>query len=255
MRAIISDIHSNIEALQAVLADIERQGIEEIFCLGDIVGYGPSPEACIDLAMKWPVCLMGNHDEAVGTSAFGFNPVAREAIEWTRHRLSPHWYSGPGGRHRWQFLCTLPMTHRIDTLLFVHASPRFPTSEYILESDTAAALGEPSAKLVEVFGMIQGPCFVGHTHLPGIIEEPGECFLIPADFDGRYEYTADRKAIINVGSVGQPRDRDPRASYATMDDEAVYFHRVEYNVEKTARDIIESPGLPDYGGERLHLGR
>jgi predicted phosphodiesterase len=255
MRALISDIHSNIEALRAVLADIERQGITEIFCLGDVVGYGPSPEDCIDETLRCQLRLMGNHDEAVVTAAYGFNPVAKQAIDWTRERLKPRWYSGSASVARWKFLCGLQLTHTIDTVMLVHGSPRNPTSEYILPSDTAAAFGEPSERLVQVFEMIQGPCFIGHSHIPGVIEGVNGNFLTPVDLDYRYEYAPDRKAVINIGSVGQPRDGDARACYVTMDDKVVTYHRVEYDWRKTAQKIRETPDLPAHAADRLEFGQ
>jgi len=255
MRAIISDIHSNIEAFRAVLEHVRGQRIGEIFCLGDVVGYGPDPEDCIDEAMKCDLCLMGNHDEAAFLSPFGFNAVARQAIDWTRERIEPTWHSGPTCRARWQFLTSLPLTHKIDTITFVHGGPRAPTWDYILDGDTAAVLGEPSEKLVETFEMIDGPCFVGHTHIPGVIEGVDGDFMTPDELGGVYEYHPSRKAIINVGSVGQPRDGDPRACYVTMDETVVAYHRVEYDWQKTCRRIIEIPGLPDLAGERLVVGR
>jgi predicted phosphodiesterase len=136
--ALISDLHSNEPALKNVLEDIAKQGVERIFCLGDLVGYGPDPLYVVDKAMSWPIVLMGNHDEAVLKEAYGFNPVAKAAVTWTRDQLRPGLLSGKGKKERWKFMQNLGMTHQEDGALFVHGSPRDPTMEYVLRSDCAS---------------------------------------------------------------------------------------------------------------------
>src|SRR5262245_44956863 len=121
--ALISDIHSNIEALDPVLKDIESQGVKDIVCLGDLVGYGPNPAEIVDRAVDWRLSLMGNHDEAVVKEAYGFNPVAKAAVAWTREQLKPGFFSSKAKKDRWSFLCNLPLTHKEDGILYVHGSP------------------------------------------------------------------------------------------------------------------------------------
>ena len=120
--AIISDLHSNTEALDKVLADIQAQGIKEIFCLGDLVGYGPNPAEVVEKAMEWKIVLMGNHDEAVVKEAYGFNPVAKRAVTWSRELLKPGFFAGKGKKERWNFLTKLTLSHKMDGALFVIAA-------------------------------------------------------------------------------------------------------------------------------------
>ena len=134
--AVISDLHSNREALEAVFADIHRRGDVDLICLGDVIGYGPDPEFCVDLVRghaRW--CLMGNHDEALFREANDFNPHARGAIEYTRKRLKPHWWSSSDCRARWKWLRELPLRMEEGRFLFVHGSPRDPVREYVLSTD------------------------------------------------------------------------------------------------------------------------
>jgi diadenosine tetraphosphatase ApaH/serine/threonine PP2A family protein phosphatase len=253
IQAILSDVHGNLEALTAVLSHIRAKGIEEIICLGDLVGYGPRPAECLDLAYGFAVNVRGNHEEAVLKGAFGFNPTAREAIDWTRGQLKPRWTSTKQKKDRWEFLRHFPLKHENDSVLFVHGSPRDPTMEYILKSDCEDFFGEPPKKLQDIFGRIRQICFVGHTHCPGIITEDYE-FLTPPEIGYRFRVEPGRKLVVNVGSVGQPRDGDPRASYLTFDGEEIRYDRVEYDVDKTVRQIEEIPELNDRNGLRLRYG-
>ena len=133
--AFISDIHSNLEALKAVLADIDRKGYQEILCLGDIVGYGPDPRPCVDLVRKrCRFSLLGNHDEALIKGPWGFNQLARNAIEWTRKRMRPRFYRF-GSQARWNFLAELPIQAEWRNYLLVHGSPRDPVHEYVMKTD------------------------------------------------------------------------------------------------------------------------
>ena len=166
--AFISDIHANLEALVAVLEDIERHGYEETYCLGDVVGYGPDPVACTDLVRRHAkVTIMGNHDEALVKGAWGFNQVARSAMEWTKRQLRPSFFR-PGSRERWRFLAELPLRHEWQGCLLVHGSPREPTSEYILPRD---AEWSPPGMFHELFSAFESVCLVGHTHMAGVFEE------------------------------------------------------------------------------------
>jgi len=247
--AIISDIHANLEALEAVLADIDEQGVGEVLCLGDVVGYGMDAEGCIDLVQKrCSLCLCGNHDWAVVNSALGFNQMARQAVDITRKRLAPGRWRPWVSKRRWQFLEELPHTHTRNKWLLVHGSPRDPVTEYIFPEDTEV---DPD-KMAEIFGKFEEVCFVGHTHLPGVFAE-GMAFLGPTEFGGRMPL-GKAKMVVNVGSVGQPRDGDVRACYVQIEDDQVVYRRVPYDVQKTM-ERIRASRLDALCAERLALGR
>ncbi|HBE67914.1 MAG TPA: phosphoesterase [Planctomycetaceae bacterium] len=250
-QALISDIHGNLEALQAVLADIQDQSVERIVCLGDIVGYGPNPCQCLDLVMKrCQLTILGNHDQAALFDPEGFNPVALRAIYWTRDELDRG--PGPGTviNGRWDFLSELPKFHQDGDVLYVHGSPRDATNEYVFPETIY-----DQARMKVLFDKVTRLSFQGHTHMPGVFTTDGE-FIAPEDTD--YEFPlSDEKLMINVGSVGQPRDEDPRSCYAIMDDkdESVTFRRVEYDIETTIKKIYNIGDLDDMLGDRLRGGR
>ena len=178
MFAVVSDIHSNIEALSTVLDDIEKRGIKTIYCLGDVVGYGPNPKECLDLIIdksKW--CILGNHDQAAMFDPDGFNPIALQAVYWTREQLD----GGPGGsgpiNRRWDFLGELPRAHSEGDFLFVHGSPRDPTNEYVFPEDIYNR-----RKLEKIFALIPQHAFQGHTHVPGVFTESCN-FLAPEEIE------------------------------------------------------------------------
>jgi predicted phosphodiesterase len=266
MHAIISDIHSNVEALEAVLEDIRSQDIDEILCLGDVVGYGPDPEVCIDIVEKeCRFCLSGNHDYATLTKAERFNPLAEEAIDYTRNRLKPAPFKGDWYKklvfarsrleQRWTWLEQLFLEKRERDVLYVHGSPRDPRNEYILETDVTFGNVE---KIEEIFTLTPRACFVGHSHVPGIIQREAERkfdYQYPVDFENVKELEEDKKYVINVGSVGQPRDGDPRACYVILEDGLVRFRRVEYSVERTVEKIYAVTELDNFLGDRLRDGR
>ncbi|MCZ2344315.1 MAG: metallophosphatase family protein [Bacteroidales bacterium] len=252
MKAIISDIHSNLEALQAVLADIQAQGITEIYCLGDVVGYGPNPRECVDLVMNCKVVIMGNHDQGAMFDPDGFNASAERAIFWTRGQLE----SGPDSRavreRRWEFLAERPRSHveshQDNDYLFVHGSARNPLNEYVFPEDIYN-----QRKMDRIYALVKKYCFQGHTHVPGIFTENLQ-FFSPDDVN--YSYKLDgRKTLCNVGSVGQPRDGIWKACYITLDNDTITFRRVEYEVEKTIRKIYDVPELENFLGDRLREGR
>ena len=194
--ALISDIHGNLEALHAVLEDIRQQGIRDIWCLGDVVGYGPNPCECLDRVMKHcALTILGNHDQAALFDPEGFNPVALAAVYWTRDQLD-----AVGARDqinaRWDFLGELPRTHKVDEYLFVHGSPRDPTNEYVFPEDVYNL-----RKMEGLFSRFEGQCFQGHTHIPGVFPESGD-FRAPDECDYEVVLTGD-KAMFNVGSVGR----------------------------------------------------
>jgi hypothetical protein len=247
LRAIISDIHANLEALEAVLADIRQQSISEIYCLGDIIGYGPNPCECIDKVMgTCSSCLLGNHDQAALFDPEGFNASAERAVFWTRKTLESG--SGAQADKRWDFLGELPRVIREPNLLFVHGSARNPLNEYVFPEDIYN-----QRKMERIFSLVEKYCFQGHTHIPGVFTEDLN-FLAPEEIDFKYELSA-KKVLINVGSVGQPRNGDGRSSYVVLDGNTVYFKRVEYDLAKTAKKIFDIPDLDNFLGERLADGR
>ncbi len=248
-RALISDIHSNIESLRAVLADIREQGITEIFCLGDLVGYGPNPREVIDeIAKNTKVCLLGNHDQGALFDPEGFNSGAERAIFWTRSQLEDSAGTASDRNRRWEFLGELPRNHQDGDMLFVHGSARNPLNEYVFPEDIYN-----KRKLEKIFALVKKYAFQGHTHVPGVFSENFN-FLSPDEFGYEYEL-GNQKVMINVGSVGQPRDGDPRSCYVVIDDNVVRFRRVEYPLEETISKIYEIPELDNFLGDRLRDGR
>ncbi|NLE38083.1 MAG: metallophosphoesterase family protein [Pirellulaceae bacterium] len=246
--AIISDIHSNLASLNCVLEDIKAEGAERIVCLGDIVGYGPDPCACIDLIMKCDVCLLGNHDQGALFDPEGFNSGAERAIFWTRSQLETSAAGTAEGDRRWDFLGELPRTYQDDQFLFVHGSARNPLNEYVFPEDTYNR-----RKMEKIFALVRHHVFQGHTHVPGIFTEDFR-FFSPDEVNHEYRLT-EEKTMINVGSVGQPRDGDPRACYVIVDDDLVQFRRIEYPIDETVQKIHDIPELDNFLGDRLRDGR
>ncbi len=262
MFAVISDIHSNLEALTTVLSDIEKRGINTIYCLGDVVGYGPNPKECLDLIIektRW--CILGNHDYAALYEPTNFNYAAEQASFWTREILEEDEDKKSNGEkrnNRWNFLGNLPMRKSLKAKLgptatvvdFVHASPRRPINEYVFPDDVYSNL----IKIRTLFSKVKHICFIGHTHLPGVfLDEPD--FYLPEELGGSYPIIEGEKAIINVGSVGQPRDKDNRASYVYIDGNRVHFVRLEYDYEITIKKIRSIDKLDNFHAERLKEGR
>ena len=250
-RALISDIHGNLEALNTVLADIRTVGVDDIYCLGDIIGYGPNPCECLDQVIKHAqATILGNHDQAALFDPEGFNPMALQAIYWTRDQLD----NGPGSSDqknaRWDFLGELPRHLDEGQYRYVHGSPRDPTNEYVFPEFVF-----DQRKMEILFGKIEDVCFMGHTHLPGVFTTNCE-FISPDECDYIYQFTGE-KVMVNVGSVGQPRDEDNRACYAILDTDArtVTFRRVDYDYETTADKIYAIADLMNALGDRLKQGR
>jgi diadenosine tetraphosphatase ApaH/serine/threonine PP2A family protein phosphatase len=257
MLAVISDIHGNTEALVEVLKDIAARKIRQVICLGDVVGYGPEPKECVDLVSKYAaVTLMGNHDYAVMYEPNQFNLSAETASFWTRAALEAE-PDAEKRNARWEFLGSLPVKHTVSgeplgmgELMFVHGSPRRPINEYLFPDDVYNAPGKVQSSLERVGHL----CFVGHTHVPGIfIDSPD--FYSPDELENVYEVNPERKAIINVGSVGQPRDRDNRASYVIVEPGTVRFVRVPYPVDQVMQKVHAIPELDNYLVQRLMEGR
>lgn len=247
-RAIISDIHGNLEALQAVLADIEAQEVEQIYCLGDVIGYGPNPCECIEEAMKFDVCILGNHDLGALFDPEGFSSGAERAIFWTRRQLESANGNADKTIQRMQYLAELPRSRREDGYMFVHGSPRNPLNEYVFPEDIYNA-----RKVDKIFAMVERYCFQGHTHVPGVFTD--DCrFLSPTDCRLRYQLGSG-KAMINVGSVGQPRDGNWRSCYVVLHGDLVEFRRVEYPVDQTIEKIYAIAEIDNFLGDRLREGR
>lgn len=264
--AIISDLHGNIPALGAAIADARERGVRRFVCCGDVVGYGAQPREALDVVMALCVtgakhedgteiedgiCLKGNHEDALLTSPEDFNPKARAAIEWTHHEITDGGGREAGMRY-WDFLGELSASACDEVAMFAHGSPREPVREYMLPRDIHDI---PKMK-ANFAAMERDICFVGHSHVPAVYYEDGRLYT-PSDTEGPYALGTGpgRRAIVNVGSVGQPRDGDPRLSYVIFDGETVQFVRLEYDVSTAASLIRSVPDLPDYLAERLFVGR
>lgn len=237
--AVLSDIHGNLEALRAVLADAADRA-DDILCLGDVVGYGADPGPCVDLVgARARAVVAGNHEHAVvgRLDLSWFNRYARAAAEWTREQLDPNCAA---------YLDALPLTAAVEDATLVHASPRQPQEwDYLVaEDDGLAAFAAFDTRV----------CFVGHSHVPAMwsLGSSGPDY---ARGDVSVTLDAGRRYIVNVGSVGQPRDRDPRAAYALWDVDArrIAVRRVAYDVA-AARAKIEEAGLPRFLADRLAAG-
>jgi len=249
--ALLSDVHANLQALQAVLAHIDEQGeASRIYCLGDVVGYGPNPQEVVStIRDRCDVLLMGNHDDAMLNIPVGLNPMAAKAINCHRRALEPVPDDPPEKHEQWDFLLGLPEDHEEGDNYFVHASPRDKIWEYILPADSRSR----PAKMAAIFAEVNAHCFVGHTHVPGIFLQ-GSPFMHVSELGYEYAFEKGEKVVVNISSVGQPRDRDPRACYALLTDEGVRWNRVEYDIDTTAAQIHENPLLDDRCGDRLRLG-
>lgn len=242
--AILADIHGNLVAFEAVLQDMKSYGeIEQIWCLGDIVGYGPAPHQCIELLRQFNhLAIVGNHEwAAIGRiDTFDFNPESAAAIHWTMEQLT---------REDKEYLEALPLTLVHDSFTLAHGSPRSPLWEYLLDSASAGASF--------AYANTQN-CFIGHSHLPLIFrydEAEQICHRSRWESGSATGLGRDR-LIINPGSVGQPRDGDPRAGYAIYDSKArrVVFIRIAYDITTTQREM-ERYDLPRHLINRLALGR
>ena len=239
--AIIADIHANLTAFEAVLDDTERRGgVDEIWCLGDIVGYGPDPHECIEQLRQYNhICVAGNHDwAAIGkVSTADFNPDAALACQWTAGQLN---------KKDIKYLEKLPPAIDKDTFKLVHGSPREPIWEYVISASIAR----------ENFNFFQSPyCLVGHSHVPIVFrKEDGSCTSSRL-VDNIGLAVGARRLILNPGGVGQPRDGDPRASYAIYDSETriVKLHRIPYDVA-AVQDRMMEKGLPVRLAVRLQHG-
>ena len=233
--AILSDIHANYEALTAVFDYIDKNNIEHVFCLGDIVGYGPNPNECVEMIReKCEVVIMGNHDyAAIGLANIDyFNEYAKMSTYWTVDNLN---------KDNLKFLKGLPFSHQMDNFIFVHSSPSKPSHWYYVLSVQDAR--------IEMQSFEEQICYIGHSHVPVVFS--GQNF----NRETSQKLQANRKYIINVGSVGQPRDGNPNTCFTVMDTDKnkVEFIRLEYDIDTTYEKIVKA-GLPLFLAERLLKG-
>jgi diadenosine tetraphosphatase ApaH/serine/threonine PP2A family protein phosphatase len=244
--AAITDIHANLPALEAVLGEIDAAGVEEIWCLGDVIGYGAEPDECADLVReRCDLCLVGNHDLAVlgGLDIAAFSEAAAAAVAWTREHVAER---------------TLALLRELDPageregIALFHASPRDPVWEYVLSAEQAAACLDVQPARIAL---------IGHSHVSLFFvrpaaedEQDGEIRGAQSSDDTLLELDAGRW-LINPGSVGQPRDGDPRAAWLEFDtsEQTARFHRVRYDVERAAASI-SAADLPRRLAERLRVG-
>jgi predicted phosphodiesterase len=244
--AVLSDVHSNLPALEAVLETVEKAGVDQLWCLGDLVGYGADPDACTALVReRSEVCLVGNHDLAVlgELDITSFSETAKVAVEWTREEASEETIGFLGG-------LAPALDH--DGFGLFHASPRDPIWEYVLSIDQAEAGLDAQEQRIGL---------IGHSHValfftrPQGGPRPGYAHGAQAG-DGALLDIVDGAWLINPGSVGQPRDGDPRAAWVELDTDewTARFHRVPYDIAAAAASILAA-GLPDALAERLAIGR
>jgi diadenosine tetraphosphatase ApaH/serine/threonine PP2A family protein phosphatase len=243
--AAITDIHANLPALEAVLEQIEAAKIDEVWCLGDVLGYGVEPDACTDLVReRCDICLVGNHDLAVlgGLDISSFSEAAAVAVEWTRDHVS---------ERTLEFLRELQPSNQRSGIGLFHASPRDPVWEYVLSGEQA---GAGMAANTQRIGLI------GHSHVALFFTRPtgderAEARGAQAS-DGALLDLGQDDWLVNPGSVGQPRDGDPRAAWLELDTEAetACFHRTAYEIERAAAPIAAA-GLPSRLADRLYTGQ
>lgn len=237
--AILGDIHSNLEALNVVLADAKKKGVTHYVCLGDVVGYNANPVECLDIirGLNCPV-VKGNHDHYCGMdeTLSGFHPLAADVVDWTRKQLSDEQRA---------YLRNLRYTTRVETFTVVHSTLDTPEMwGYVFDKlEAEASFAYQST----------GICFYGHTHVPLAFEKTDR---VRAGLYTKIKVAMGRKYFINVGSVGQPRDGDPRCAYATFDlmNNEIELHRIPYDFRITQKKIIDA-GLPNRVAARLAVGR
>ena len=244
--AVISDVHANFVALQRVMEQIDIISADAIWCLGDVAGYGPHPHACIDLIReRTDVCLAGNHDLAIlgRIPIENFNPIAQQAILWHRQHIDAQ---------NKEWLQSLQPRAEVDGFTLAHASPRHPVWEYVNDEEVA----------IENYHAFNTPiCLIGHSHHALAWQLHSQAGQVQAKLhlgkpDKSLFLTREDKWMLNPGSVGQPRDRDPRASFAILDTKTNTWtwHRVAYDARQVEKDI-RAAGLPEVLGERLYWGK
>ena len=242
--AVISDIHANLPALEAALAATDVAGVEEIWCLGDVVGYGAEPDECADLVReRCAVCLVGNHDLAVlgALDVAAFSEAAAAAVHWTRENVADRTL---------EMLRELQPTGVREGIALFHASPRDPVWEYVLSVEQADACFDVQPERIAL---------IGHSHVSLYFERSrggrGEIRGAQAGDDALLDL-GEGEWLVNPGSIGQPRDGDPRAAWLELDSDAqtARFHRVRYDVERAVASIAATP-LPKRLADRLRIGQ
>ncbi|MCS7090953.1 MAG: metallophosphoesterase family protein [Verrucomicrobiota bacterium] len=237
--AIIADIHGNLEALQAVLEDAQKQGCTHYACIGDVVGYGANPRECLEIvrSMGMP-CVKGNHDEycSVDENTEGFNPLAAEAVLWTRQQLN---------ESDRQWLRDLRYVRMVTNFTIVHATLDAPQRWGYVFDKLAAAASFPYQNTPV--------CFFGHTHVPVAFVRDT---VVRGGSYSKFKVEPGKKYFVNVGAVGQPRDGNPKAAYVVydVDDGTIELRRIDYDIA-TAQKKIRAAGLPERLAERLAFGR
>ena len=251
MIAILSDVHANLEALTAVWEDVTRRGIQRAFFLGDIIGYGPNPAEVLDFIKNFEFCLLGNHDAAcLNGPSKSFNAAAAAAAWWTRRQICPaeitNAFLRPGEFQRrcelWEYLLQLTPMRTVGEMMFVHDSPARPGSgHYVLDRAEVEASFKAHPQ-IRAF-------FCGHSHVPGVWTEKKYFTAEP----GR-KFDFKQRVLVNVGSVGQPRDKDPRACYVILEPDGFRFLRIPYDLAKTQEKIRGVPDLDPKLADRLAKG-
>jgi predicted phosphodiesterase len=252
--AILSDIHANLPALETVLADIESAGLGDLWCLGDVVGYGAQPDECANLVReRCEVCLVGNHDLAVleELDVSAFSPAAAAAVRWTQETADPATFD---------FLRGLEPADEGHDVALYHASPRDPVWEYVLWPDQAAECIAVQAARVSLIGHSHVALFfvMGEDRRPARsrVAGPDDVAKGAQAGAGTRLDLSEGSWLINPGSVGQPRDGDPRAAWLELDTDSweATYHRVEYDVDRAA-SAIEATDLPEHLARRLYVGQ
>ena len=248
----MSDIHGNLEALTAIMQDATTRGVEKFAFLGDAMGYGGSPREVLSIIRRFDLCIQGNHDLAVVEGPpRNFNPTARSAIRAHHNAISPDSMGVKKMLNKqefqqrqalWRFLAKAPVSSQSDKYYFVHDTPLAPGSAgYIMKPEQAKEAFEKNTAF--------NTCFIGHSHVPRIFTHDER---ITPEQGKRYKISG--RQIINVGSVGQPRDKDPRACYVIVhDDNSFRYHRVEYDIASAQKKILQA-GLHKSLAERLARG-
>jgi diadenosine tetraphosphatase ApaH/serine/threonine PP2A family protein phosphatase len=240
--AIISCVHGNLEALRAVVEDATQRGVEKIVSIGDTVGFGPDPVACLDMVHeRCAIALMGCHDQALLDSGALLPQAMRAGTVWAKEQLGPE---------RLEWVKGLPDSYDAAGIIFCHASPRDHVSEYLFPEDVR----RDTRKLARAFEKTAKCVFVGHTHVPGVFLENPLRWTPAAQLENYFHYKKGEKVIVNVGSVGQPRDGDPRACYLEINKNELYWRRIEYDVNAVVAKIQSNPNLMPSSAQRLLRG-
>jgi diadenosine tetraphosphatase ApaH/serine/threonine PP2A family protein phosphatase len=247
--AIIGCIHGNLEALSAVIQDIRVRKIERIVCLGDVVGFGPNPAECLDLVRESCfIMIRGDHDEAMLSGSEGFIERTAQGLDWTREQLQqgdPHIVQA-----RMRFLEESRASFGSAGISFHHGSPR-SCHEFMFPNDVR----RDPRKLRAAFAATEKVCFHAHTHVPGVITQEPLAWTSASEFDHYFHYRKGSKALVNVGSVGQPRDGDVRACYLEIKKNELFWRRVEYDVQSVVSRLQGNEALAPSLAVRLQKGR